>query len=222
MPHVVVTDAAAPGRIAAGEVDAVLVGADRVAAERRRRSRSPGRTRWRWRRRRPGSRSSSARRRSRSTPTPDTAPRRPRGAADRARSSRPPARASTPEGTPARNPVQDRDARGARDGVGQRAAAPGRRGAGRSPSAAADGPPARRAGARGGRLMATIAVGQRERRPRPIDHRPGRCCAPSSSRTACSPHMRSATSRTASSAARTGASRRRATRSSPSASSTAA
>ncbi len=33
MPHVVVTDAAAPGRIAAGEVDAVLVGADRVLAD---------------------------------------------------------------------------------------------------------------------------------------------------------------------------------------------
>ncbi len=32
VPHAVVTDAAAPGRIAAGEVDAVLVGADRVAA----------------------------------------------------------------------------------------------------------------------------------------------------------------------------------------------
>ena len=33
VPHVVVTDAAAPGRIAAGEVDAVLVGADRVLAD---------------------------------------------------------------------------------------------------------------------------------------------------------------------------------------------
>ena len=32
VPHAVITDAAAPGRIAAGEVDAVLVGADRVAA----------------------------------------------------------------------------------------------------------------------------------------------------------------------------------------------
>jgi eIF-2B alpha/beta/delta-like uncharacterized protein len=32
VPHAVVTDAAAPGRIAAGEVDAVLVGADRIAA----------------------------------------------------------------------------------------------------------------------------------------------------------------------------------------------
>ncbi len=32
VPHAVVTDAAAPGRIAAGEVDAVLVGADRVVA----------------------------------------------------------------------------------------------------------------------------------------------------------------------------------------------
>ena len=32
VPHAVVTDAAAPGRIAAGDVDAVLVGADRIAA----------------------------------------------------------------------------------------------------------------------------------------------------------------------------------------------
>ncbi len=32
MPHAVITDAAAPGRIAAGEVDVVLVGADRIAA----------------------------------------------------------------------------------------------------------------------------------------------------------------------------------------------
>ena len=32
VPHAVITDAAAPGRIAAGEVDVVLVGADRIAA----------------------------------------------------------------------------------------------------------------------------------------------------------------------------------------------
>ena len=97
VPHVVVTDAAAPGRIAAGEVDAVLVGADRVAR--------------RWRRHRgrrdvpagaggvggrdPVHRLRAVDRRGRRARHGTGGPR---GAADRRGASRPPARASRPRG----------------------------------------------------------------------------------------------------------------------------
>ena len=221
VPHVVVTDAAAPGRIAAGDVDAVLVSADRVLAggdviaiagtyplalaasaagdpvHRVRRLDRRGRGA----RRRPGQ------------------PRGgPVGTGDVGRRH-----ARRARGDDRAQPGPGPDARGPRHDVGHRAAGRAARKRCRSPRLP-------RLPARAGRLRLrprpsadgddrgrrSAARSRHARRPT------ARCCARTSSRIACSRRTRSATSRTASSGARSGGSRPRATRSSPSGSSTAA
>ena len=115
VPHAVITDAAAPGRIAAGEVDVVLVARrpDRRQRRRDRAARAP--TRWRSPRRPPACRCrlrddhrASTRRLADGAAAqleeglPDAGPARRR------------APGSRPMGTEVRNPLQDRDARDAR------------------------------------------------------------------------------------------------------------
>ena len=107
VPHAVVTDAAAPGCIAAGEVAAVLVAADRIARQRRRR-RDRGATRWRWRRGGrdavPGVRGDDG---ASTSPRPDGDGGDDRGGPARAPCCGPAGRAIAPEGTQVRNPLQD-------------------------------------------------------------------------------------------------------------------
>ena len=98
VPHMLVAERGRPSLIAAGEIDAVLVPAERVAANGESRRRS-GRTRWPSSRPGAACRSSSAPRRATVDPRRPTAPRSARGAAGRERPRRRGTRIA-PEGTP--------------------------------------------------------------------------------------------------------------------------
>ena len=166
-----------PGCIAAGEVDAVLVGADRVVRRTATSSAPPARTRWRSRRTAAGIPFIVC------APTDRGGPRaRRRAPVPRSRSGRPGPVISAggtrvaPEGTPVRNPRPGPHARGARDGDRHRAAAsrsrthPCRR---RRPLRR----PTRPIRAPGAVLMATVAVGTQTRASSSARHDRSRAAA---------------------------------------------